>query len=588
MESFEFGPEPRPAPNSGPAVGASFRARLERRLLELPEGESDALMMLGKESRGAWALLLERGGGRALVCGNALSGTSVALATLGFEVWLVDRCAERLRFAAARARSLVPNTTHCVVAGRDARLPFVDGSFGVVALEGGLPSAETGWGFDLEELRRLATHELLVVADNRLGYKRSTGRRGRFLQSPARLLREVATPSRGERALTPTRRLVKGSFGSSAAFALYPHGLEFSHVVALDRARPRLTIGPRERRNRLKMLGARLGLFRWLTPTFAIHARRPTATGPTRIERILTRLAEETGEPCPEGDMLIATRSNDALGQTALPGREGSDPAGRWTIHVPLQPAKRRMVEVHHRWLLQLFGGTLPVPEPLFSGEIEGVRVAVERRVGGWNGTDLTGDLQRTAVLIRDAGERLSSLLEPAPVRMDVGCWRRMLDRRFRRVYRLVPGDSTRARLRSLGEELREWVLSEPVRLAVYHADLRSKHVQVSESGALTAVLDWGASEARFLPLADLLQLIVHQRKQESGDRFGDAWRTVRSRAAWRDYESDAIDGYAAEAGLDGHAVDLLLRTYPLVVAGMAERNWDYSRPDWIVRQFGL
>ena len=63
-----------------------FKDRLEDLLFELPADESDALMMLLKESRGAWAMLLERAEGQVLFCGNALSGTPVALASLGLTV----------------------------------------------------------------------------------------------------------------------------------------------------------------------------------------------------------------------------------------------------------------------------------------------------------------------------------------------------------------------------------------------------------------------------------------------------------------------------------------------------------------------
>ncbi|MDB2577210.1 class I SAM-dependent methyltransferase, partial [Planctomycetota bacterium] len=152
--------------------------RLEALVLELPDGESDELMMLMKESRGAWAMLLDGAAGRALFVGNSFSGTPVALGTLGFEVTVLEREPARLRFALERAAALAPGSSNAVAGGDCATLPFMDRSFDLVVLEGGLPSPATGWGFSAEELRRVCRRELIITADNRLGYKRSTGRRG--------------------------------------------------------------------------------------------------------------------------------------------------------------------------------------------------------------------------------------------------------------------------------------------------------------------------------------------------------------------------------------------------------------------------
>ncbi|MGD2017472.1 MAG: hypothetical protein PVJ89_05115 [Planctomycetota bacterium] len=564
-----------------------FKARLERLVRELPAGESDALMMLMKESRGAWAMLLERAGGRALFLGDGFSGTPVALGTLGFDVTVASPEAGRLRFACDRADALAPGTTRAVVAGADGALPFQDGAFDLVVLEGGLPSSDTGWGFDADELRRVCGGELVVSADNRLGYKRSTGRRGAFRRHPLHLLGEVLAPSRGERTLTGTRAAVKGPWAVAEAYSLYPHAREFSHVVGLDGPRPRLTIGPRERKNRLKMLGKRLGLFSWLTPSFAVHARR-SAAGPSRVQRLLARVAEACGDPCPEVDMLVATRSNDALMHTAIPGRR--DAAGRWTVHVALQPAKRRMVEVHHAWLTRVrerFPG-LPVPQPLFHGVVEGAEVAVERRLDGLNGTDVTGDERRTGRMFDDASRQLVDLLEPEATLLDGDLFDRLLQPRFDLVMELIASDGTRARVRRMVDRARDQLVGRSLRLGVYHADLRAKHLQLNGDGSIAGYLDWGASEERFLPLVDLLHLVVHQRKQETGGTFGDAWRSVLDPGGRRPVEQRAFHGYLERAGLEPDLLPAVLELYPALVAGMAELNWDYSRPDWVRRQFEL
>ena len=135
---------------------------------------------------------------------------------------------------------------------------------------------------------------------------------------------------------------------------------------------------------------------------------------------------------------------------------------------------------------------------------------------------------------------------------------------------------------------LRKRIIGRSMRLGTYHADLRGKHVIVDERGWFRAALDWGASETRFFPLVDLLQLVVHQRKQESGSSFGEAWRSVRSESSWRPYERDTFRAYAEGAHLDRSDISAFLGAFPLFVAGMAERNWDFSRPHWVEQQFGL
>jgi len=431
------------------AGGRPFKRRLEHLVLELPAGESDELMMLMKESRGAWAMLLGGRRGRALFLGSGFSGTPVALGTLGHEVTVVEQEPARLRFARDRAAALAPGTTDAVAAGADARLPFREGSFDLVVLEGGLPGPDTGWGFTIDELHRVSRGELLVTADNRLGYKRSTGRRGAFRRHPLHLLREIFRPSRGERALPATRAAVRGPWDEAEAYSLYPHAREFSHVVALDRPRPRLTIGPRERKNRLKVLGASVGLFPWLTPSFAILARRQPG-GASRIERLLDEVARSSGEIRPEVDMLVATRSNDALMHTVIPGHAG--PEGRWTVHVALQPAKRRMVGLHHEWLTRIHTGVpgVPVPEPLFHGEIEGAEVAVERRIDGLNGTDITGDQRLTERMFTDASRQLVHLLEPEATLLNDGLFDALLQPRFDLVLDLIDSQGTRDRIRRM------------------------------------------------------------------------------------------------------------------------------------------
>jgi len=97
-----------------------------------------------------------------------------------------------------------------------------------------------------------------------------------------------------------------------------------------------------------------------------------------------------------------------------------------------------------------------------------------------------------------------------------------------------------------------------------------------------------GTADERGLPYLDLLHLIVHERKQEAGLTAGEAWRIVRERARLREHERAALDTYAGTLGLDDDFRAFIEELYPVLVAAMAEQHWDYSRPRWLHRQFGV
>jgi aminoglycoside phosphotransferase (APT) family kinase protein len=582
--------------------GTPYKAALEALLLALAPDAADALMLLLKESRGAFALLAPapRKGSRALFVGDARSGTVVALAMLGHRVTVVDTDPWRLVFALARGRAYDGRTT-AVRAGADERLPFVDAAFDLVVQEGGLPGPRTGFGHGATELRRVARATLVVTADNRFGYKRSTGHRGQFVRDPRVLVREALVPARGERGLFGTRRAVQGNWPAVATFSLYPHAREFSHVVALDAPGPRLTVGRRERQNVLKVVGKRLGLFPLLTPSFAVIAGRER--GPRLVDWMLDDLAQRIGEPRPTVDVVIATRSNDAILHTALAGADPEDPRGRWTLHVPLQPGKERMVRVHHDWLVELRAvhPAVPVPEPLYLGplgrgpaqgnvaeSVDRPTVAVERRLPGMTGADLTGDRAATARMFHAVVDAFVRLVKPDAPPLDAARFDVEIGARAELVLSHVPRAATRRALQRLVASARERMLGRPMPSALYHADLRAKHVAVRDDGSLVGFLDWGASERSCVPYVDVLHLVLHQRKQEEGCTLGAAAALVGEPGRLREHERATLDRYCAALDLDveiRRGIELL---YPVFAAAMAERNWDYSRPDWVHRHFGL
>lgn len=569
--------------------GDPWREILERLLLDVPVEQAGALMLRIKESRGSWGLLLSGQAGEALHIGDALSGTPIALAQFGFRVTCLDPVHGSCVLARCRSQALTPGQTLELVGGLDPNLPFRDDAFDLVVHETGHRYARNAFGFPMEELQRVARGERILVADNRLAYKRSAGTRGKFERvSPWRWLDLVFRPKQGERTLAGYRRI--GGKGSKA-YSLYPDSREFSHVVALDTKRPRLTIGRRERKNQLKMLAYEVGLFPWLTPSYAMHWG---ATGASRIERMVAALAERLGEVCPGVDHLVATRSNDALVLTApegaSPEEERGEPGpGRWALHIPLSPAKRRLVERHFQFLtrMRLDFPTVPVPEPLFLGELEGVFLCAERRLTGWTAPHHTDSPRAIEHMLSDASRHFADLVVREPQPFSEDDFERLLRPRFRIVRdNCAPANSERAIAR-MEDETFEHIIGMTFPLVMHHADLRAKHVQTDKHGAVTGYLDWGAGEPEHLPYLDILHLVGHTRTQETGCTAGDAWR--RLLAGELDAEAMRIlDEHAERVGIDRDLRDVIEAAYPALMAGMSELNWDYSRPRWVHEHYQI
>ena len=578
------------------ARGATSRSAWERLLLDAPPERAERAMLLSREARGGWFPLVASGPGEALVVGNALAGTGAALATAGFRVTLLDPSAERLALARARLAAAGARGRF-VVAGDGRRLPFADDAFDLVVQEGGAPSPATGWSHDPAELLRLARVEVVLIADNRLGYKRSAGARGEFrVPTPLSWIRAAVRPARGERTLVGYRELLEAAgFGRPRALALYPHADDFTHVVALDELLPQLQVGPLERRNRLKLAAEAVGLFPVLTPSFAILvARREHAHRTQRIERVLEHLAHTTGERVPRAEELIATRGNKIVVQTRRRNVTEEETEGRWTLHVPLSPAARACSERHVAALSELERRfpEVPVPQPLFAGEVDGLWVACERRLPGVTSPHLPPDPDVSLRIVRSAARHLEELVVAPPAPLAEAPFEELVGAPIARVAAHAEVPSTLRELERLRDLARERLLGRPLPLVHAHGDLRGKHVQVREDGAVVGFLDWGVSQPSGLPVFDLLHLVVHQRKQEADLSAREAWhlllRPAGARDGLRPPEREAILEHAAQVGVEPDVLAVLQLLYPVLVADVAERSWDYSRPRWLHRHFGL
>jgi hypothetical protein len=403
---------------------------------------------------------------------------------------------------------------------------------------------------------------------------------------PWSLLRNTLFPKPGEGRHSAFKRQLEARFDSVQSYALYPHRLECSHLVDLHGGLPRLTVGPKELRNKIKVLGHKLGMFPVFTPSFVFLNQKSSGAQDSRLQRILKGLSETIGEPLPVAEHIISTRGNVCVVQTMLgPDSDPHAPAGRWTIHIPFGNVKFRLSEAHFKGLehLRQFHPQVPVPEPLFMGEVDGLWLICERRLPDRSGAHLVEDSPEQMKMLQQVSEVLLHLKTGTRQVLTEGLYDRLLGERARRISRLTGRKATSRAILDMLDRGREELVGWEFQPVFYHADLRPKHVNNAEDGSIYGLLDWGAYEDFFLPYADLLHIFAHLR--HSSARL--QWQRLCDRTL-SEAEAAILDGYCQAMDIAPERARAIERLYPLLVCGMAERNWEFSRPFWVHREFGL
>lgn len=564
-----------------------FKANMEDLLKEMRPELADEFLMIGQEGRGSFLTMLGLAGGRALFLGDALSGTITALAHGGYVTTVCDHDQVRLDFARLRDAEYSPGMVRYRQVPAGGPFPFEPESFDLVVAELGPHGEAPLWGRDVKPLHALTRDAFVWVADNSMAYKRALGRRGKFeITRPWDLIRNTLFPKAGEGRHAALKHQVGQAFESAQSYALYPHRLECSHIVDLHGGLPRLTVGPKERRNKLKVLGHKLGLFPVFTPSFVFLGQKTGGRQVPRLERVLKALAEHIGEPEPLAEHIISTRGNVCVVQTKPKADSNpTDPAGRWTLHIPFGNVKFRLSESHFKGLdlVRRNHPNVPVPEPLFMGKIDGLWLICERRLPDRSGAHLVADSPEQMNMLQQVADSLLELKVGQPQVLTDAMFDRLLGERARRISRLSGRLDTSRAIMSMLERGREELVGWEFQPVFYHADLRPKHVQNAPDGSIHGILDWGAYEDFFLPYADLLHIFAHLR--HSSARL--QWHRLCNREL-SEPEHSILDGYCEAMGIPPERARAMERLYPLIVCGMAERNWEFSRPYWVHREFGL
>ena len=601
--------EPSPAETA-------WRRAIEAELLALPPAEAAKRIQLMRESRAAWALLLPPPSGqrRALFLGDAHSGTVAGLARLGWRVAAEDPATRTFaeRRGAATGAPLeqseespaghTPGTSerpgshrpppilpedppepHSVSTNppesRRAHQPPPVAAFDLVLVEDDASPAPVS----LELAASRSRDVVAFTTDNPLAYKRSSGFRADFrLARPGELLRGLVS---GERLGAQRSRLARAADAPARAVALYPDRRDFAHVVDWERGAPDLTLGPAERKNLPKLLGRRLGLFPVLTPSYGLWSAKQS--GDKRLlDVLLAELVRTLDARAQTPEHLVATRGNAALILTE-----------DWVVRVPLGHRARAAMLQNEAGLRRLGQAAteLRSPTPLFLGSVEvapdvRLTVSVEERLPGFGAGQLTGRPSATTRLTEALGRALQTLPRGPVQTLDEAAARAIFTPRFEAVRSRAGDPGTITALARLEEEVLAAAIGCRIPRVLCHRDLRPKHVVTDSRGAgdLVGVVDWACLQPDGPPLYDLFHFLAQERATHPGWTPARVWQTFTDRNALGPEAAATVARYERALDLDPAWYGVVARAYPVLFGAMAEEHWDFSRPLWVKRMFGI
>jgi 2-polyprenyl-3-methyl-5-hydroxy-6-metoxy-1,4-benzoquinol methylase len=502
---------------------------------ELPPAQAELLWLrsLGYR-RGAVQMLLPMGSGvRILDFGCGWGAISLHLAARTEHVVAMDQSSLHVRWVqAGGAARRLHNLT--IVQGGDTRhLPFADGSFDAVVLNGvlehvavsrpGNPRASQR-DFLIECARVLKPDGLVYIGiENRLNYKYFLGvREGHIAMKYGALLPRwlthwylMRTRKRPYREYTYSlfgyRRLLReaglGAVRFMAPWPTYGSAGEFFPV----RATAKTPVWEVEGKHPAS---------RWpgwyFARAYAITAAKGQAQ-PALIEEILRTVANKTGQRLPwklRDCVFKATSGGKATIQAAMP--HGPD----WLIQIGLAPLAARRVANQYRAMSQLHEAPLPatlkqrIPKPIVSGDLKGYFFGARHYAVGALASRFVTDPARRWVLCDQALSFLCDFQSTLARRVSMDETRReeLIRTPFRSVREWFSADEWAAHEPWFAEKA-AWVEHQlgaaTLPVVPCHGDFVPENCMWDEtSQTLSHVIDWELFEDSALPLIDWVSFV--------------------------------------------------------------------------------
>lgn len=537
-----------------------------------PQDKDELLYYMLNETRAAWKIFLpELETKRVLDYACGWGNLSVALARSAREVHGMDLSLQRIRFAKRYAAHEGLDNLHWVVGGDSPRLPYPDGYFDVVVLNGILEWIPTSRDFDksptdaqlsfLGELARITTNKGLIclAIENRFGCKYFFGARDehsrlRFITLLPRFLANIySTRARGKpfREYTHSihaykRLLARAGFSKIETFIPFPNYRHFDILVPYSLPRTLYTFFGK-RRKRAQLSAAVTRLAPQFADAFVIFA------GKTQQPTTYAIADKFSGSYPPLYDTqtrswkVLGTGSALAYGQKNECGPLKSKEV---VIKLALTPkaviSNRKSCEnlltLHNRtetpeWLKTM----LPTSEQPY--QRDGFDCSVQSRLLGTEGSTLAQDPDAREVILSQAVQLLIRMHEDTVLRETITsesyqkCLAPCLRKGLAHFQRFEQFRQSCAWVETTLENL---LVGQTLPLVLCHGDYWLKNILFDPTTRTpTGIIDWDRMLFRGPPLTDLLNLLslfqASFRKQNSFDTLAEIWSAMQpsKRSGW-------------------------------------------------------
>jgi SAM-dependent methyltransferase/aminoglycoside phosphotransferase (APT) family kinase protein len=533
---------------------ADWRVALAEQIAKTPERNRALLQTVFlDENRAAFKAILPPLDGRRVLdlgCGSGI--TSIGLARWAREVVSCDLTFERVAFLALRAHEMGLSNIRTVCAGDTRPLPFPDGSFDCVVLngvlewsaaEGDRPVREGQLEFLGEVLRILQPDgHLYIGIENRYGYgyffgapEDHTGVKYAAL-APRWLADILVKHANGHPYRTYTysyggmrKLLKKAGFRSASFFAPIPDYRSFRELYALDapRSSPSDSVGGWRRR-----VKHRLEHSRWFTPSFGVVAS-PKVVRKGWVEQLAKELCLRLSLRDDIGFPQVVSATSTA-GLIVTLGRDA-------IVRVPLDPinterVRRNFDGLEKAQVVALACNRFIAPQPLVSDKFHGVSYTVESFVGGTPYAGLSdkqkerGDRQVFDLLVD-----LKAFGDSPPVPSDEAeVWRKVVGEPLRALPAQLSDGEDRRNLAMLLESADEGAtIALPV--AFMHGDFWWGNILFDDSKSRLALIDWDRWAEHDFATHDFLHFVCYR-------------RMLRTNRKWHEVFSDWLNGAGADS----------------------------------------
>lgn len=524
------------------------------------------LRNITSDSQTGWIPLLSipENKGVALDFGCGWGNISLNLAKYYETVVCYDLTYERLNLLKKRAHDMGVNNLILICGGDTPKLPFPEGYFDTVVLQGVLewiPTSQEGnpKKIQFETLREInralkKTGQIYIGIENRIGYEYFLGlpdNHSQLLYSSL-LPRIVANwyslirSGTDYRTYTYTmqehkRLLEKSGYKKTHFYSLSPTYREFNQVVDIssdDKMQFEPTIYVK---SNIKRFFLKSPLYKYFAPCFGIVASKDNAY-PSFIDSLLASISEQLSTKISIEKYLLSEKGVIIL-------KVSSIDRGNMIVKIPLNTIADTHCNSNYE-NIRLFSQdkNIPielkgyVPKPIFSGKYKNVHYFVEERIEGINGNRIE------ATLINKIFEQVNMFITKIHLStinrtiIDEETYNKLVGKYIIIIQTMFEDNAQKQILEKIEIYLKARLLGKELPVVWRKGDCSFNNIIVgSNNKELMGVIDWDLSMREGLPFLDLLTLLSGKNRVF---KLGELFINVLFKKNFQEYEEDIIENY--------------------------------------------